>query len=96
MKTYSFEELVAELGSAILMAQMDMPTEQTEENNLAYLQGWSKYLSEKNNALVRAASLAEQAAELIMNEFEHQLADLQAVQDAELPDIPSIETDLEL
>ena len=71
-------------------------TEQTEENNLGYLQGWSKYLSEKNNALVRAASLAEQAAELIMNEFEHQLADLQAVQDAELPDVPSIETDLEL
>ena len=96
MKTYSFEELVAELGSAILMAQLDMPTEQTEENNLAYLQGWSKYLSEKNNALVRAASLAEQAAELIMSEFEHQLADLQAVQDTELPDVPSIETDLEL
>ena len=96
MKTYSFEELVADLGSAILMSQTGMPTEQTEENNLAYLQGWSKYLSEKNNALIHAASQAEKASELIMSEFEHQLAYLQECEETEHPDVPNIEEDLEL
>ena len=95
MKTYSFEELVAELGSAILMSQIDMPTEQTEENNLAYLQGWSKYLSE-NNALIHAASQAEKASELIMSEFEHQLAFLQECEETEQCDVSSKKEDLAL
>lgn len=94
MQTYCFEELVAELGSAILMAQMDMPTEQTEENNLAYLQGWSSYLSEKNTALIKASSQAEKAVDLILSEFEHQLAYLQEVDNTELTEVPSIETEL--
>lgn len=93
MKTYSFEELVAELGSAILMAELGMPTEQTETNNLAYLQGWSKYLSEQSNVLVRASSQAEKAAELIMSEFELQLAQIQRQQ--EHKDVPDIDREQE-
>lgn len=96
MKTYSFEELVAELGSAILMAQMNVPTTGTEENNLAYLQGWSSYLTEKNNALVQAASQAEKCAELIMSEFEQQLAYIQESQEEDLPQDPIIDSDLEI
>lgn len=95
MKTYSFEELVAELGSAILMAELGMPTEQTETNNLAYLQGWSKYLSEQSNALVRSASQAEKASELIMSEFELKLAQLQGQQEQEHKDAPNVDREQE-
>ena len=95
MKTYSFEELVAELGSAILMAELGMPTEQTESNNLAYLQGWSKYLSEQSNVLVRAASQAEKASELIMSEFELQLAQIQGKQKQEHKDVPNVDREQE-
>ena len=95
MKTYSFEELVAELGSAILMAELGMPTEQTETNNLAYLQGWSKYLFKQSNVLVRAASQAEKASELIMSEFELQLAQLQGQQEQEHKDVPNVDREQE-
>lgn len=96
MKTYGFEELVAELGSAILMARLGMPTtEQTETNNLSYLQGWSKYLSEQSNVLIRASSQAEKAAELIMSEFELQLAQMQGQQEQEQKDVPNVDREQE-
>ena len=53
-------------------------------------------MREKNNALIHAASQAEKASELIMSEFEHQLAYLQECEEAEHPDVPNIEEDLEL
>lgn len=77
MKSYSVEELIAELGSAMIMASLNLPTSEIEENNLAYLQGWSKFLSEKQSSLIYAASQAEKAVELIMSEFEHNLEEIQ-------------------
>ena len=77
MKSYSLEELIAELGAAMLMASINLPNQETEKNSLAYLQGWSKYLSEKQSSLIYAASQAEKAVELIMSEFEHNLEEIQ-------------------
>ena len=77
MKSYSVEELIAELGSAMMMASLNLPASEIEENNLAYLQGWSKFLSEKQSSLIYAASQAEKAVELIMSEFEHNLEEIQ-------------------
>ena len=81
MKSYSVEELIAELGSAMLMASLNLPeSEERERQNLAYLQGWSKELANNKQlqaSLIYAASQAEKAAELIMSEFERNLEQLE-------------------
>lgn len=77
MKSYSVEELIAELGAAMLMASLNLPNQETEKNSLGYLQGWSKFLSEKQASLIYAASQAEKAVELIVSEFEHNLEHMQ-------------------
>ena len=78
MKSYSIEELIAELGSAILMASINLPTEETEKNSISYLHSWSNFLSkpEKQKSLIYAASQAEKAAQLIVSEFERNLEEL--------------------
>lgn len=63
---YSKEELVAELGSAFLMAHVGINTSRTEKNSAAYLQGWLKALKNDKTMIVSAASKAEKAAALII------------------------------
>jgi antirestriction protein ArdC len=60
---YSFEELVAEFGSAFLCGQVGIDS--TLANSAAYLQGWLSYLSSDPTALARAAQAAQKAVNLI-------------------------------
>lgn len=62
---YSLEELVAEFGSAFLVAEagMDAPT---RENTVAYLQGWIQKLKDDHTLVVKAASQAQTAADYIL------------------------------
>lgn len=59
---YAFEELVAELGAAFLSqrAGLDHVTQAS-----AYLASWLRVLTDDATAIVRAARLAQQAADLI-------------------------------
>ena len=43
-ETYSKEELVAELGSAIILNQIGIETPQTFKNSAAYIQNWLQVL----------------------------------------------------
>jgi len=62
---YSFEELVAEIGSAMLCSQMNI--EFSIENSASYISGWSKFLKEdKKTAIVRASAKAQKAVEFIL------------------------------
>lgn len=67
-KSYSKEELVAELGSAMIMARLEIDTPETFMNSAAYLQGWLKALKNDKTLLVSAASYAEAATRYIFNE----------------------------
>ena len=61
---YSFEELVAECGSAFLAAHTGIaPT--TLENSAAYIASWSKKIRSEPRWIVEAASQAAKAADLI-------------------------------
>ena len=62
---YSKEELVAEMGAAILLHTLGMATEHTDTNSAAYLQSWLKALKNNKNWIVDAASKADKAATLI-------------------------------
>jgi antirestriction protein ArdC len=58
---YAFEELVAELGAAMLCAQLGISIE-PRPDHAQYLNNWLKVLKSDNAAILKAATLAKQAA----------------------------------
>jgi len=66
-KDYSREELVAELGAAMLCAATGINNDAAFKNSVAYIQGWSKKLMDDNKAIVWAASRSEKAARFIFS-----------------------------
>jgi len=73
---YSFEELIAEIGSCYCCNWLGLATEKTDENSAAYLQSWAKRLrslqentEDKKTAyfILKATSEAAKAFKLILN-----------------------------
>lgn len=62
---YSREELVAEMGSAMILNQLGIDSEKAFKNSVAYLQGWLRELKNDNRMIVWAASRAEKAVKYI-------------------------------
>lgn len=69
-KTYSFEELVAELGAAMLCALAGIEQKAVFDNSTAYIQHWIAKLGEDKNLIIRAASQATKAVTRIVGEDE--------------------------
>lgn len=63
---YSKEELVAELGAAMLVNHCGIETEKSFRNSAGYVQGWLKALNNDQRLIVSAASKAEKAVEYIL------------------------------
>ena len=63
---YAMEELVAELGSAFLSADLGL-TPEVRDDHAAYLAGWLKVLKEDKRAIFSAAAHAQKAAEFLHN-----------------------------
>ena len=68
--SYAREELTAEMGASFLSAAAGIATEQTEENAVAYIQGWLERLKNDKQLVVKAASKAQAAARLILGTTE--------------------------
>ena len=66
-EAYSFEELVAETGSAFLCGKAGV-VQATIDNSAAYIAGWKQFLKNDSRAAVRAASQGQKAADYIMGE----------------------------
>ena len=62
---YSREELVAEIGSAMMCCQLGIDSEKAFKNSVAYIQGWVKSLKDDIKMIVWAASRAEKAVKYI-------------------------------
>lgn len=65
---YSREELVAEIGSAMLCNRAGLDSEKAFRNSVGYIQSWMKELKNDNRMIVWAAGKAEKAAKYILNE----------------------------
>lgn len=65
-ENYSKEELVAEMGAAILMNELGIETGSSFKNSAAYIQSWLRALQNDNRMIVSAAGKAEKAVKLIM------------------------------
>jgi antirestriction protein ArdC len=61
---YAMEELVAELGSAFLSADLDL-TPEVREDHAAYIASWIKVLKNDKRAIFSAASHAQRAADFL-------------------------------
>lgn len=62
-KEYAFEELVAELTSAFLCAELGFS--KSISNNAAYIDSWIHVLQDDKRAIFKAARLAEKAAKFV-------------------------------
>lgn len=67
-ETYSREELVAEIGSAMLCTVTGVGTEKSITNSAGYIQSWMKSLKNDPKMIVWASSRAEKAAKYILGE----------------------------
>lgn len=66
--SYSFEELVAEIGASFLNAMFGIATEESEKNSAAYLQGWLKTFKQDKQMLFKASVEAQKAVNYILND----------------------------
>ena len=81
--SYAMGELVAEIGSCYIAAQLGIPGGDDLENHTSYLSSWLKELENDPKAILRAASQASKATEFILGfsrAKEPQPDDLQAVE----------------
>lgn len=69
-KDYSREELVAELGSAMICNYAGLDSTKAFANSVAYLNGWLTALANDNKMIIWASSRAEKAARYIIGEKE--------------------------
>ena len=67
-ENYSREELVAELGSAMLCSRCGVDDDASRRNNVAYLQSWCKAFKNDPKMIMWAAPRAEKAASFIWGE----------------------------
>lgn len=67
-ETYSREELVAEMGAAMLCNVTGIDCSKAFKNSVAYIQGWGSHIKNDPKMYVIAASQAEKAARYIMGE----------------------------
>jgi antirestriction protein ArdC len=61
---YAMEELVAELGSAFLSADLDL-TPNVRDDHASYIASWIKVLKDDKRAILTAASHAQRAADFL-------------------------------
>tara|TARA_R110000868_G_scaffold411439_1_gene703943 strand:- start:804 stop:1601 length:798 start_codon:yes stop_codon:yes gene_type:complete len=68
---YAFEELVAELGSAFLMAHLGLSMPETPRpDHAGYLASWIKALGNDNKFIIQASSQAQKACDYILMSLE--------------------------
>lgn len=67
-KTYSKEELVAEIGSSFIMNLLGIETDTSFNNSVSYIDSWLSVLENDNKFIVSASTKAEKAVHYILND----------------------------
>lgn len=66
---YSYEELIAELGSLFLCTQLGLSTDDSKEQSAAYCASWAKVLKSNPDWVWKASAEASKAAEYVMKKI---------------------------
>ena len=72
---YAMGELIAEIGSCQMMAELGLPTTTNLSNHAAYLQHWLKGMADDPKFIFKAASQASKAVDFLLS-FSRTPADL--------------------
>ena len=72
---YSYEELIAELGSSMLLHTVGLGSENELDQSSAYIAGWLSVLKTDSRAIVRASKEAQRAVEFILETSGYVLSD---------------------
>lgn len=67
-KGYAFEELIAEIGAAMLCASLGIPSQM--RHHVKYLQSWIKVLKDDKKAIFTAAAASQKACDLLLDAYE--------------------------
>ncbi|GAA4444210.1 ArdC family protein [Novipirellula rosea] len=65
--SYSFGELVAEMGSCFLMGELGLPTTDNLENHAAYLKSWLSAMAEDSKFIFKASAQASKASDFLLS-----------------------------
>jgi len=71
-ESYSKEELVAELASAMILGNLNIENKKVEKNSVAYLHGWMQAIKEDINLIISACSKAQKASDFILSNIQEQ------------------------
>lgn len=69
-ENYSREELVAEIGSSMLLAKYGVDDADTVQNNAAYIAGWLRALQNDDHMIVVCATQSEKAVKYFLGELD--------------------------
>jgi len=72
---YSKEELVAEIGACGMLNLLDIETNSSFTNSVAYIQGWISQLKKDDKLILSASTKAEKAIKFILNGKEEKAED---------------------
>ena len=72
--TYSKEELIAEIGAAMLMRTVGIDTESSLKNSASYIHGWMKQIRQDERLIVSAAAKAEKAVKYILGNVDENIS----------------------
>jgi len=78
-ESYSKEELVAEIGSNMILAMLGIENEIQQENSIAYLYGWLKAIKEDSKLIVHAAQQAQKASDYVFSFVETEEQEIEEV-----------------
>jgi antirestriction protein ArdC len=67
-ENYSFEELVAEIGSAFLCSMCGI--DNTLQNSASYIKGWLSHLQDNQKLIIKASTQAKNAVNFLLNKTE--------------------------
>lgn len=65
---YAEEELVAEIGSAMILAELGIDTPKIQKNQSAYIKNWVKRFEDNETLILDAAAKAQKALDFIFGE----------------------------
>jgi antirestriction protein ArdC len=72
-ESYAREELIAEIGAALMLAYAGIDSSEVFENSVAYIAGWRRALTNDPRLIVSAAAAAQKAADYIRRAGELEL-----------------------
>lgn len=72
---YSKEELIAEIGACGMLNLLNIETNASFENSVAYIQSWIKQLKKDDKLILTASTKAEKAIKFILNGKEEKAED---------------------